>query len=429
MFMVLFFTSTLLAVKKNGPPSTKKSRRLSGDALTPPHLRTLEDWQALSRETLTLSANAVNVPSTGTSGVLADLLYRFYNPDVPVVPQASDSSPAFTAAPPVTSASSSANVSLVNTFSSPRCAVSDATSISTDSIQQQIASAVADAVGPLYSLLANRMNGSIPPPSPHLILPNQQDRTNTMPAVPHSVLEKIRRGEFIHLDQLLPNNVPSEVSTSYSLSLDSNDNNSAPRISISNSLQNTKNKIFDLFTWLLAWTLFCQVFLIFNADFAQQLIKYQLFIAQLASSYNFQAWYSYDQAFRLFLANNPGSRWDVCNEDIYNVHLRGAQGRSRCFSCGGRDHFSASCPKRRMPTSSPSASSQRASFSTASSSAPFFRNQPFLAPQVVRSAAQSKEFCRNFNFKSCTFPNCSRIHRCLKCNQKHPASSCQNSHL
>ena len=224
------------------------------------------------------------------------------------------------------------------------------------------------------------MNGSIPPPPPRIILPNQQDRTNTMPAVPHSVLEKIRRGEFIHLDQLLPNNVPSEVSTSYSLSLDSNDTNSTPRISISNSLQNTKNKIFDLFTWLLAWTLFCQVFLIFNPDFAQQLIKYQLFIAQLASSYNFQAWYSYDQAFRLFLANNPGSRWDVCNEDIYNVHLRGAQGRSRCFSCGGRDHFSASCPKRRMPTSSLSASSQRASFSSATSSAPFFRNQPFFCP-------------------------------------------------
>ena len=129
-----------------------------------------------------------------------------------------------------------------------------------------------------------------------------------MPAIPHSVSEKIRRGEFIHLDQLLPNNVPSEVTTSYSLSLDSNNTNSTPRICVSNSLQNTKNKIFDLFTWQLTWTLFCQAFLIFNADFAQQLIKYQLFIAQLASSYNFQAWYSYDQAFRLFLAINPEQR-------------------------------------------------------------------------------------------------------------------------
>ena len=105
MFMFMLFTSTLLAVKKNGPSSTKK-RLLSADALTPPQLRTIEEWQALSRETLTLSANAVNIPST------------------------------------------------------------------TDSIQQQIASTVADAAGPLYSLLANRMNGSIPPPQTRLILPN-----------------------------------------------------------------------------------------------------------------------------------------------------------------------------------------------------------------------------------------------------------------
>ena len=77
-------------------------------------------------------------------------------------------------------------------------------------------------------------------------------------------------------------------------------------------------------------------------------------MVQLASSYNFQAWYySYDQDFRLFLANNPGSRWDVCNEDIiYNVHLRGSQGRNRCFSCRKRDHFAALYPKRRMLTSS-----------------------------------------------------------------------------
>ena len=48
--------------------------------------------------------------------------------------------------------------------------------------------------------------------------------------------------------------------------------------------------------------------------------------------------YAYDQAFRIFLANNPNGKWDTCNEDIYNMHIRGASGRGRCYVCGRRDH-------------------------------------------------------------------------------------------
>jgi len=173
--------------------------------------------------------------------------------------------------------------------------------------------------------------------------------------------------------------------------------------------------------------------IIFHRHLTDQLVKYQLFVTQLATNYNVSAWYSYDQAFRLFICNNPGTRWDQCNEDIYNVHIRGAQGGSRCFSCGGRDHYASACPVKRRSghvhtgnmsaNLGPSRSAVRSLPSNSFSANSFSSNAPFLGPQLARSASQSIEICRNFNFRACSQPSCQRIHRCLKCNQSHPAMS------
>ena len=98
----------------------------------------------------------------------------------------------------------------------------------------------------------------------------------------------------------------------------------SPVITVQDGSNNNKNKDTDIFTWFLAWSLFFQVSLIFRAHLAEKMAKCQLFIAQLATQYYFNSWYNYDQAFRLFVANNPlFDSWDKCNEDIYNVQLRG----------------------------------------------------------------------------------------------------------
>ena len=250
--------------------------------------------------------------------------------------------------------------------------------------------------------------------------PLSSGASHHMPAIPASVLEKIRRGEFVNFDLLLPNNVPSETRDAFTLSLNSSDISQGPKIVVRNGNQSNKNKVIDLHSWFLAWCLFFQAYILFRPHLAYQLAKYQIFIAQLASNYNFSAWYAYDQAFRLHIANNPLASWDLCNEDIYNVHIRGASGRARCAICSSRDHFASICPKRSFQASSFRAASSSPSVRPRSN--PLSSNVPFLDPQLAALSAQSAEFCRKFNYQQCHFPSCRRIHWCIKCNLPHPAS-------
>jgi len=109
--------------------------------------------------------------------------------------------------------------------------------------------------------------------------PQQQQQQQPMPAISSSVLERIRRGEFINFDLLLPNNMPSETSNAFSLSLENSDSSTSPWIVVHNTNNSTKEKVFDLHSWLLAWR---QAMIIFHGHLTNQLVKYQLFVTQFS---------------------------------------------------------------------------------------------------------------------------------------------------
>ena len=420
-------------VKKKVNISSQPSRlqdrsRSESVAFIPPALRTLDDWLALDREGLILSANGARIHAVGSPNLLAARLYQHYNPTPASTWNTSVSQSIVVSSPIPSQALSERSVTIVTSSSStndpimshhslpPTSVAANPSSLPTAEyirgiVREEIGEAIQSAIQPLFSDRHHLDN----------VIPALRQQ-HPLPAVPSAVLERIRRGEFINFDNLLPNNVPSEFSPTFVMSLNSSQSTINPSVILRSSNQNNKNKVVDLHTWVLAWSLFFQAAIIFNEHLTAQLAKYQLFITQLAVNYNFNAWYAYDQAFRLFLANNPNGKWDTCNEDIYNMHIRGASGRSRCYVCGGRDHFASLCPTRRQVASS----SARESRSAPSSQSRF--SQPFLDPQLARSASAATEFCRLFNWKSCSFPGCKRIHRCVKCNQQHPASSCPNSY-
>ena len=353
----------------------------------PPASRSFDQWLALTREALQLYSNAVNLPTTGTSQELAISLWHFYNPPASSTSDSVVISAGRSQLENIVYQSSVDAVSVTDAVSTPTGRMGTSTTFSTrtpamsvidsssftSAIRQEVFAAVASFFNPIGRSSSNLPDAfSLPVTSSSdrstavqqdIFRADQQDTLPTdqsfhsLPAIPSAVLEKIRRGEFVNFDLLLPNNVPSETRNTFTMSLYNSDISQGPKIVVHNGAQSQKNKVIDLHSWFLAWCLFFQAYIIFRGHLACQLAKYQIFIAQLASNYSFHSWYDYDQAFRLYMANNPHASWDKVNEDIYNVHVRGAPGRSRCYFCGARDHFSSACPKRSASFPSSSASS------------------------------------------------------------------------
>lgn len=144
----------------------------------------------------------------------------------------------------------------------------------------------------------------------------------------------------------------------------------------------------------------------FLPNLVHQMMMYQTVITQFASQYAFSSVYEYDQLHRMQLANNPTSfRWDVVDDTLFNMYLRGAQPSTsftkslpsrlgRCFKCQGSGHFAAQClNKSTGPAVSPTQ----------------FRNVP------SKSWPPDRPACFAFNKALPCRPNCSFTHCCHLC--------------
>ena len=329
----------------------------------PVSLRSLAQWQSLNKEALILFSNAVNLPIAGRSVQdMASSLFIYYHPDS----EGSSVVPTTSTAGAVSQNSTNLGMAsslIVTPCSSTQSGDTHLTSTGLVQLQQQPSNSpsspvaelvrreVTSVISTLFSAAANGQSGMSVPDvhnfpltsGPNFPFTSSQPGAaaagsvnHNLPAIPATILEKIRRGEFVNFDLLLPNNVPSEVPNTFTMSLNNSDISQGPKIVVRNGAQSNKNKVVDLHSWFLAWCLFFQAYIIFRGHLSCQMAKYQIFIAQLATNYRFESWYGYDQAFRMFIANNPQAQWDCCNEDIYNVHIKGAPGRLFCFNYKGK---------------------------------------------------------------------------------------------
>jgi len=76
--------------------------------------------------------------------------------------------------------------------------------------------------------------------------------SSQLPAIPSQVLERIRRGEFVNFDFLLPNNVLLQTHNTYTMSLDGLENHDGAQIVVRNNMEASRNRVRDLDSWLLA---------------------------------------------------------------------------------------------------------------------------------------------------------------------------------
>lgn len=127
---------------------------------------------------------------------------------------------------------------------------------------------------------------------------------SNMPALPQAVIDKIRNGEFVNFDLLLPNRSPV-LTDEYSFKMVGG---STPSVSLIPKNQH-KPKVIDFSSWMVAWTNFLRCYILFFPQRIQELIRYQALITDFASQYIFSAWSQYDRMFRYQLTFNQELSW------------------------------------------------------------------------------------------------------------------------
>ena len=256
-----------------------------------PESRSLQQWIDLGKEVLVLSANAISVQSTGTADEIAQRLFDVYQrngeqreasssavtasstignprtiPNGGAIPRTQQSIPVQSA--PVTPPVIEGVV--------PTQGVSQH-GIDPDHLANTIRQEVMSSISTLFQHQDPVLGRHRPLDNPH------PQSSHPLPPIPAPVLERIRRGEFVNFDLLLPNNVPSEVRSSYAMSLNSSDPTQGPTVVFRDNNSGTRNRVTDLHSWFLAWSLFFHACLIFRPHIADKMEKYQCFISKLAS--------------------------------------------------------------------------------------------------------------------------------------------------
>eukprot|EP00117_Sycon_ciliatum_P005525 scpid28772/ scgid9436/ len=237
--------------------------------------------------------------------------------------------------------------------------------------------------------------------------PTQQwPSSGDLPVVPPRLRDRIVRGEFTELSDLLPESLGFEGDHDV-MQLDVGAGRSVQLVPKSSHRQPAKRHIYDLATWVEAFTTYSRVLADASPQLAGDLWAYQAIIVDANVRFHNDAWLSYDRKFRMATASLPHRySWSVIDPNLWQSCLTG-RGRPPCQRCS-MVHPSqpSSCPFRGgLPAPTAPTGSQ-------------FSHQPGF---------DGKAICRNFNFGSCLLSPCSRAHVCIQCRGRHPARQCSKS--
>lgn len=184
----------------------KEKRNTRANAIQPGevdslHLKSLEELKEMSTEVLRLACNRYHITSTGSREVLSTRIYQFFNPLVTNV-----STNSVEESKQVVGATAADPNNTVDTMINNRIALNI----------PDIAVIVRDEAS-----TSNTMNNSAPRFTSEFVLPtvvtrhtaseSPRQNVNAMPPLPQTIIDKIKNGEFVNFDNLLPNRSPLQT--------------------------------------------------------------------------------------------------------------------------------------------------------------------------------------------------------------------------
>ena len=193
-----------------------------------------------------------------------------------------------------------------------------------------------------------------PPPIPRIDLGDPKSVEQLLPTatgVPHSgnlathvdtkTRKAIEQGEFIDFVSLLSENAAASPNVHELLTLTLN-GDSVP-IHFPSQRRAKKVPIDSFDRWLSAFIAYAIVLLRAFPHRAADMFAYLSIIQSAHKKFLGLAWLAYDLDFRWRAARDPTLSWSTIHPQLYLEKFTGMS-RSACYTCGGADHMSHTCP-------------------------------------------------------------------------------------
>lgn len=220
--------------------------------------------------------------------------------------------------------------------------------------------------------------------------------------MPGKLVQKIQRGDYVDMAELLRDNMELErrkASRESTLAL---------------GIQPSRREVPDLISWVQCFGVYAAVVTAKHPDRILQLLAYQTMVVREARRCGGRGWQSYDAMFRQQAAISPSIDWSKLNNSLYSTtFLQQQNGRGRsCVHCMETDHSSQECalaPVRAPRYQNPSRES----------------NTDANNEENRSSKNRSAKVCYSWNDGRCAVPYCRYRHICAKCNSpSHKALHC-----
>ena len=218
-----------------------------------------------------------------------------------------------------------------------------------------------------------------------------------LPPIPRKLADRILRGEFIDMQELLPESwqvADQELE--------------GPE----NRARGSRRRVLDIKVWVQCFACYMGVIATGRPQRIPELLVYLVQIVRVNQEFEGSDWAVYDETFHRQAAVSGNQQWSKLNPSLFSLCFTGKGRRTgRCRWCLGTTHTTEACP---VVLEEEGQSLER---------------NP--AGRVGRMGTQNNTglrrpwpICRNFNHGRCGDRFCRYCHVCLDCNGSHPRIVC-----